>query len=109
MESEHSNEQTALPRLVEQLDLAVRIVSIDAIGYLPRIARQIKEQDGEYVLALIAKQGTMYQDMVNLFDVAETTGFADWGMTCIIAWTKSTDGWNTASIGPLRTPLVSPI
>ncbi len=74
---EHSNEQTALPLLLEQLELAGCIVSIDAMGCLPKIARQIKEQDGEYVLALKANQGTMYQDVVDLFDDALTTGFAD--------------------------------
>jgi len=74
---EHSNEQTALPRLVEQLELAGCIVSIDAIGCLPKIAKQIKEQDGEYVLALKANQGTLYQDVVDLFTDALSTGFAD--------------------------------
>lgn len=74
---EHSNEQTALPVLLKQLELAGCIVSIDAMGCLPKIARQIKEQDGEYVLALKANQGTMYQDVVDLFDDALTTGFAD--------------------------------
>jgi predicted transposase YbfD/YdcC len=74
---EHSNEQTALPRLVEQLELAGCIVSIDAMGCLPKMARQIKEQDGEYVLALKDNQGTLYQDVVDLFADAETTGFAE--------------------------------
>lgn len=74
---EHSNEQTALPVLLEQLDLAGCIVSIDAIGCLPKIAKQIKEQDGEYILGLKANQGTMYQDVVDLFDDALATGFAD--------------------------------
>jgi predicted transposase YbfD/YdcC len=74
---EHSNEQTALPLLLEQLALAGCIVSIDAIGCLPKIATQIKKQDGEYVLALKANQGTMYQDVVDLFDDAVATGFAD--------------------------------
>jgi predicted transposase YbfD/YdcC len=74
---EHSNEQTALPLLLEQLELAGCIVSIDAMGCLPKIAKQIKEQDGEYVLALKANQGTMYQDVVDLFDDVLTTGFAD--------------------------------
>jgi predicted transposase YbfD/YdcC len=74
---EHSNEQTALPLLLEQLELAGCIVSIDAMGCLPKIATQIKEQDGEYVLALKANQGTMYQDVVDLFDDALATGFAD--------------------------------
>ena len=63
--------------LLEQLELAGCIVSIDAMGCLPKIARQIKEQDGEYVLALKANQGTMYQDVVDLFDDALATGFAD--------------------------------
>lgn len=47
------------------------------MGCLPKIATQIKERDGEYVLALKANQGTMYQDVVDLFDDAETTGFAE--------------------------------
>jgi predicted transposase YbfD/YdcC len=74
---EHSNEQTALPLLLKQLELAGCIVSIDAMGCLPKIAKQIKEQDGEYVLALKANQGTLYQDVVDVFDDALTTGFAD--------------------------------
>src|SRR6266571_5009558 len=56
---EHSNEQTALPLLLQQLELAGCIVSIDAMGCLPKIARQIKERDGEYVLALKANQVTI--------------------------------------------------
>lgn len=74
---QHSNEQTALPLLLQQLELAGCIVSIDAMGCLPKVATQIKEQDGEYVLALKANQGTMYQDVVDLFADAETTGFAE--------------------------------
>jgi predicted transposase YbfD/YdcC len=64
---EHSNEQTPLPLLLEQLEVAGCIVSIDAMGCLPKIAKQIKEQDGEHVLALKANQGTLYQDVVDLF------------------------------------------
>jgi predicted transposase YbfD/YdcC len=75
---EHSNEKTALPRLLEQLELAGCIVSIDAMGCHAKIARQIKEQDGEYVLALKANQGTLYQDVVDLFADALSTPGADW-------------------------------
>ncbi len=64
--AEYSNEQTALPALLEQLEVAGCIVSIDAMGCQPKIAKQIKEQDGEYVLALKANQGTLYQDAVDL-------------------------------------------
>ena len=55
----HSNEKTALPVLLEQLDLAGCIVSIDAMGCPAKLAKQIKEQDGAYVLALKANQGTL--------------------------------------------------
>ena len=47
-----------------------------AKAFTPKIARQSKEQDGEYVLTLKANQGTMYQDVVDLFADAETTGTA---------------------------------
>ena len=40
--AEHSNEQTALPFLLEQLDLAGCIVSIDAMGCHAKFARQRK-------------------------------------------------------------------
>jgi len=75
--AEHSNEKTALPFLLEQLDLVGCIVSIDAMGCHAKIARQIKEQDGEYVLALKANQGTLYQDVVDLFADALTPQGAD--------------------------------
>ena len=54
-------EQTAQPLLLKQLELAGRIVSIDAMGCMPKIAKQ----DGEHVLALKANQGTLYQDVVD--------------------------------------------
>jgi predicted transposase YbfD/YdcC len=75
--AEHSNEKTALPFLLEQLELAGCIVSIDAMGCHAKIAKQIKEQDGEDVLALKANQGTLYQDVVDLFADALTPQGAD--------------------------------
>ena len=75
--AEHSNEKTALLFLLEQLDLAGCIVSIAAMGCHAKIARQIKQQNGEYVLALKANQGTLYQDVVDLFADALTPHRAD--------------------------------
>src|SRR5437588_70204 len=75
--AEHSNEKTALPFLLKQLELAGCIVSIDAMGCHAKIGKQIKEQDGEYVLALKANQGTLYQDVVDLFADALTPQGAD--------------------------------
>ena len=75
--AEHSNEKTALPYLLGQLELAGCIVSIDAMGCHAKIARQIKQQEGEYVLALKDNQGTMSQDVVDLFAEALTPQGAD--------------------------------
>ena len=47
-----SNEITAIPRLLEMLELKGAIVSIDAMGCQKQIAKQIVESGGDYVLAL---------------------------------------------------------
>ena len=47
---EHSNEITAIPHLLEVLDLNGCIVTIDAIGCQQDIAAQIIDQGGDYVL-----------------------------------------------------------
>lgn len=47
-----SNEITAIPKLLEMLDLKDTIVSIDAMGCQKEIAKQIVQGEGDYVLAL---------------------------------------------------------
>jgi len=47
-----SKEITAIPRLLEMLHLAGCIVTIDAMGCQVKIAEQIIDQGGDYVLAL---------------------------------------------------------
>jgi predicted transposase YbfD/YdcC len=62
-----SNEITAIPALLELLDLHGCIVTIDAMGCQKEIARQIVEQGGEYLLALKENQGTLYEDVALYF------------------------------------------
>ncbi len=50
--SEKSNEITAVPLLLRQLELAGCIVTVDALNTQKTIAREIKEADADYVLAL---------------------------------------------------------
>lgn len=50
-----------------QLELAGCNVSIDAMGRHVKIGKQIMEKGGEYVLAIKSNQGTLYQDVVDLF------------------------------------------
>lgn len=72
-----SNEITAIPQLLEALAIAGCIVTIDAIGCQTEIARQIIDQDADYVLALKENQGGLYQATRDLFEYAQETGFAD--------------------------------
>ena len=50
--AEKSNEITAIPELLATLDIADCIVTIDAMGTQTAIARQIRDQDGHYVLCV---------------------------------------------------------
>ena len=49
---EKSNEITAIPALVERIDLEGALVSIDAMGCNPDIAQSILDADADYLLAV---------------------------------------------------------
>ena len=59
---EKSNEITAIPALLELLELEGCIVTIDAIGCQTEIVEQIAKQDADYVLSLKENQGRLYED-----------------------------------------------
>ena len=62
-----SNEITAIPELLRILDLSGAIVTLDAMGCQKNIASQIHDAGGDYVLALKENQGTLYEDVQQLF------------------------------------------
>lgn len=63
-----SNEITAIPELLEVLELSGSIVTIDAMGCQKDIARQIVEQGADYVLALKENQGQLYREVTDTFE-----------------------------------------
>lgn len=65
--AENSNEITAIPQLLQLLDLSGCLVTVDAIGTQSEIARQIVEQGGDYLLAVKENQGHLYEDLEYLF------------------------------------------
>src|SRR5262249_7703293 len=73
---EQSNEITAIPRLLELLDLHGALVTIDAIGCQKEIARQIVEGGGDYVLAVKNNQEHLLEDIQNCFARGLDTDFA---------------------------------
>ena len=54
--ADHSNEITAIPALLRLLDVRGAVVTIDAMGCQKAIARQIRDQGGDYVLAVKGNQ-----------------------------------------------------
>jgi predicted transposase YbfD/YdcC len=65
-----SNEITAIPKLVEMLNLKGATVTIDAMGCQKEIAQQIQEKGGDYLLALKGNQGTLHEDVTLFLDDA---------------------------------------
>src|SRR3954452_20992550 len=61
--ADKSNEITAIPRLLELLELSGAIVTIDAMGCQKDIARQIREGGGHYVLAVKNNQERLLEDV----------------------------------------------
>jgi predicted transposase YbfD/YdcC len=71
-----SNEITAIPKLLELLDLSGALVSIDAMGCQKEIARQIVEAGGDYLLAVKENQPTLYEEIRACFTEALDSEFA---------------------------------
>src|SRR3954447_5023860 len=62
-----SNEVTAIPQLIELLDLKGGVVTVDAAGCQKEIAAQIVAKEADYVLALKANQPTLYDQVSDYF------------------------------------------
>ena len=65
-----SNEITAIPALLEVLDLDGAVVTIDAMGCQRPIARRIRRRGGDYVLALKDNHPTLHELVAHHFAVA---------------------------------------
>lgn len=76
-----SNEITAIPTLLDMLDLQGCIVSIDAIGTQHSIADKILEKGGDYFLALKGNQGDLFAQVQDQFarkGASEIYQVSDW-------------------------------
>lgn len=69
-----SNEITAIPELLELLELEGCVVTIDAAGCQKAIAAQIIDKGADYVLALKGNQKTLHRAVVEYF--VQQTGAA---------------------------------
>jgi predicted transposase YbfD/YdcC len=67
---EKSNEITAIPALLERIDLAGALVSIDAMGCNANVAQSILDAEADYLLAVKDNQPTLHADIRSYFDTA---------------------------------------
>jgi predicted transposase YbfD/YdcC len=75
--AEKSNEITAIPLLLELLELKGCIVTVDAMGCQTAVAARIISQEADYVLSLKGNQGLMHEEVAEYFAWAERTDFKD--------------------------------
>ena len=60
---EKSNEITAIPELLDKIQIKGQIITIDAMGTQKSIAEKIRGERADYVLALKRNQAMMYEDV----------------------------------------------
>jgi predicted transposase YbfD/YdcC len=72
--ADKSNEITAIPDLLNLLDLEGAVVSADAIGCQKAIAQTIIDGQADYVLALKENHPTLYEDVQRWLDTEVTRG-----------------------------------
>lgn len=66
-----SNEITAIPALLDLIDIQGDVITIDAMGCQTDIASKIRERKADYVLSLKDNQPTLHEDVREYFDWIE--------------------------------------
>ncbi len=67
--SEKSNEITAIPKLLDMLEIKGAIITIDAMGCQKEIALKIREKEADYVLSLKGNHGKLHENIKNFFEL----------------------------------------
>ncbi len=75
--AEKSNEITAIPELLQLVDIQGSIITIDAMGTQKAIAATIIDRQADYVLALKGNQESLQQAVINHIDEESKNDFAD--------------------------------
>lgn len=72
-----SNEITAIPKLLDILDIRGCIVTMDAMGCQKEIAKQIIDSGADYLLSLKGNQTKLHEDVKYFFDEAFDADFEE--------------------------------
>lgn len=66
-----SNEITAIPKLLDNLNVKGHIITTDAMGTQKEIVKKIRRKKADYVLALKGNHGNLYADIKMYFEDKE--------------------------------------
>ena len=103
-----SNEITAIPKLLEMLELRGAVVSIDAMGCQKEIAKQIVDEGGDYVLAVKDNQPNLSEAISDFFlERHENEDFREYGCRQKSASERSRGRWETRHyvVAPVPEPM----
>jgi predicted transposase YbfD/YdcC len=81
---EKSNEITAIPQVLDMIDITVDVVTVDAIGCQTAIAAKTRQKQADYALAVKENQPALYEDIRDYFAYLESKegrgeAFDSWG------------------------------
>lgn len=72
-----SNEITAIPKLLQMLELSGTVVTIDAMGCQRTIAQKIVDQKADYILAVKENQGHLLEEIQDSFRMLAVDAVAE--------------------------------
>jgi len=75
--NDKSNEITAIPALLQLLDIRGAIITTDAMGTQTKIVRQIQENQADYVLTLKENHPTLYKQVQEQFTFFQNADITD--------------------------------
>jgi len=70
-----SNEITAIPELIQSIDVKGAVITIDAMGCQKEIVKVIINNEADYILMVKENQSKLYDEIQNYFDQAENIKF----------------------------------
>jgi predicted transposase YbfD/YdcC len=73
---EKSNEFTAIPQLLDQIDISQFVVTIDAADIKKGIATKIIDGNGNHVLSLKGNQGKLYDAIIDYITIPMGNNFS---------------------------------
>ena len=83
---EKSNEITAIPEVLNQINIQGAIITFDAMGCEKNIAKIIRDKKAHYVLVLKGNQESLMDEVENYFYQADAINFE--GLDCDAAKVK---------------------